>query len=726
MKNNKGLSLVELIIAFALLALVGVGAAGLMATGSNLFASSTREVDLQTEAQSVINHLNNFIIDAERGITFTEGTDENVLEVYNVDVVHVVTWNKADKALYYHDRTVTYSGSTPTVGTDSTKELLASNVDNFKVDVSKVATEQNVVVDIKLVYGDRTYTASQDFSLRNDIKANQPLTDYYNDDLVGQINQVTGIEISESLVYCTTGATHGFSARVTGIGYPSQRVRWELQGAADAGTGISDYGILTIAPGETSTVLTVKAISVADESYQASAEVRIISIGSITLTYDSNSAMIGKVLRVYANVNIIAPPGTSIPSEMAQKVRFSLPEDSPEGLEMYQTSSMTNYCELILGTDMEKNQKVMDDFANPSLQYTDINLYVASEFNPEDVFTCSVRVKPSNLNDIDIIGELTANRNSTTELNAKLEAQGITSREIRTTWEITKDAGLGNKVSIDKNTGILTVDKNIDYSREFKIEVTATAAVSNSTKKIETTVTVTIPKVTISIAAPSATIEKGSSERIVFMVHGLKAEKGDIICTSKPSLKNTLMYCTENECVISVGEKETRDLVAVRLMLKENTSISNSFSLYVLSQTDMYNVEGRKNVYAPYYSPAEVGSGKEEKAKNGTKLKYTVADGKTKLTINTAVYYYNEAAVKNGVTGWWMPISNVEGEDYYIPVPGLSADLPNAISVSYKLNYDGHLLTYSEGSSTTYVEVEEADGVKKKFYLSGEAWKISG
>ena len=47
MKNNKGLSLVELIIAFALLALVGVGAAGLMATGSNLFASSTRARTLE-------------------------------------------------------------------------------------------------------------------------------------------------------------------------------------------------------------------------------------------------------------------------------------------------------------------------------------------------------------------------------------------------------------------------------------------------------------------------------------------------------------------------------------------------------------------------------------------------------------------------------------------------------------------------------------------------------
>lgn len=714
--NNKGISLIELVIAVALLAFVSLGVVGLMSVGGRLFASSNRELSLQNDAQTALNQLNSFIIGAQRGITYGSVSGENKLVIYNNDVAYNIVWNSTDKKLYFSEQAISGGALQPA----SDKEVLAEHVESFSVDTTKVETdEHNVIIYMQLKDGDKSFHTQQTYSLRNDIGNVANLAEAFAGTPLDMSNSISDIEISATRVYCARGQNYAFSALVKGAGFPSQSVTWSLTGNADSTTTINELGILTVGAGETSNKLTVQATSVVDPTkHSEEATVYVVLANNIEVTYNADSAIVGHSFYLNAKVLCTTPPdgSYSLPDAVIYGVTWSLPDDAPKGVTIL--PSTAGNCFISIGGEIEEDAGVMQQFQanNQAIIY----VKVKSQYDPNLVVSAPIVIKPSNLNGIDVMGNLTANRNSITELSAKLEAQGLTSSEIRTTWAITKDAGLGDKVSINEKTGVLTVAKNIAYDREFTIEVTATAAINqvDVNKSIKTTVSVVIPKVTISLPLESISVEKGSSDRIAFIVHGLKVEKGDVVCTTAPSMKNTSLYCTENQCIISVGEKESRELSAVRIMLKENTAVNSSITLYVLNNSDMYNVEGRQNIYAKY-----VNEEKNVTTKNGTVLKYFWKDGVIKLRINDTQYNYQKDYVKNGVTGWWMAEPNGDkgsGLTIFIPVPGLAAELPSSITSTYKLNYNGNLLTYSYKDGKTYVAV---DGYDKLYELNGELWK---
>lgn len=86
---------------------------------------------------------------------------------------------------------------------------------------------------------------------------------------------VTGVTINPAAIVTQTNRTVQFNAVVTGTNNPNTAVRWSVTGGGAPRTTINANGLLTVAPNEWATTLTVTATSVADPSRSSSAIVTI-------------------------------------------------------------------------------------------------------------------------------------------------------------------------------------------------------------------------------------------------------------------------------------------------------------------------------------------------------------------------------------------------------------------------------------------------------------------
>ena len=86
---------------------------------------------------------------------------------------------------------------------------------------------------------------------------------------------VTGVTVDPDSIELGKGATHKFTATVTGEGDPTQAVTWTLEGNEHENTVIKADGTLRISVNETAKTLTVTATSKLDESKSATATVTV-------------------------------------------------------------------------------------------------------------------------------------------------------------------------------------------------------------------------------------------------------------------------------------------------------------------------------------------------------------------------------------------------------------------------------------------------------------------
>ena len=93
---------------------------------------------------------------------------------------------------------------------------------------------------------------------------------------------VTEVTITPATSLVELGATKNFSALVEGDNNPSQDVTWSIEEEVSEGTSISKDGLLTIAENETAETLSIKVVSVVDDSKFAVATVTIRENEAVT------------------------------------------------------------------------------------------------------------------------------------------------------------------------------------------------------------------------------------------------------------------------------------------------------------------------------------------------------------------------------------------------------------------------------------------------------------
>ena len=311
MNNQKGFSLVELVIVIAILGIFGTAVFGLFTTGAHSYRDVGDDSDIQNEAQLTVNQIENLVVDTTNALTYSYtagGTttrvlsdngigevDGKTLTVYDKDAIYIIDWNKADKKIYLQKNEIDDSGTVTATGD---RVEMAKNVSDFSVSLEKAESKSKVYikVDFKSSDGRKGYSASKQISLRNVLAINDT-SDAYEPANVPAT--VSGVQIYYNGQNYTEGTVSyfrrendsmvfSFSALVQGTNFPSQQINWSISGNSSTSTSISSGGQLTIGDDEDlSNTLTVKATSQADPNYYTWASVKIKSITGVNIEIDS-------------------------------------------------------------------------------------------------------------------------------------------------------------------------------------------------------------------------------------------------------------------------------------------------------------------------------------------------------------------------------------------------------------------------------------------------------
>lgn len=165
-KDQRGFTLVELIVTILIMSIVMVAAAGFLITAVNSYRVANIELELQSEAQVAMNQFNDILIEAKQ-YKFEQDLSGNP----KLTVVTPGTQGAGDVTYYFSVKNSELLFSkTPD---DPDPPLLARYCKKFEI---KESGKENklVTVTIDFEYAGRTYETTSCISLRNQGSSAEP------------------------------------------------------------------------------------------------------------------------------------------------------------------------------------------------------------------------------------------------------------------------------------------------------------------------------------------------------------------------------------------------------------------------------------------------------------------------------------------------------------------------------------------------------------------------
>lgn len=183
--NNKGYTLVELIVAMLIGAIVMLAAAGFVSLGSNLFRNGTSDVNLSVESETALNFVSDLLRESKDYIYYPSieaQTGRYKALVVNtsdsgIDYVNVIVFNESESLLCYEKQElpsgdtlsdITLSDIKAICDASGINDYLASYVKNFIVTPSDFEdVNESIKLQIYLKAGNSEYESSLLVTSRN-------------------------------------------------------------------------------------------------------------------------------------------------------------------------------------------------------------------------------------------------------------------------------------------------------------------------------------------------------------------------------------------------------------------------------------------------------------------------------------------------------------------------------------------------------------------------------
>ncbi|MDE6686528.1 MAG: type II secretion system GspH family protein [Lachnospiraceae bacterium] len=162
--NQKGYSLVELLVAMAIFAIVLTQIFAMMQHSARLYKNGTYEVDLQTEAQQFVQQMEELLIDVNVSVNETGTPSSNyTIQIINTDQTYTVEFAK-DPAAEFGEVHMSASGNITAADMP-----MAEYVQSVSLDMTEYTSADKVVLCVSMNNGKYSYETSKDIYLRNGV-----------------------------------------------------------------------------------------------------------------------------------------------------------------------------------------------------------------------------------------------------------------------------------------------------------------------------------------------------------------------------------------------------------------------------------------------------------------------------------------------------------------------------------------------------------------------------
>ena len=167
-RDDRGMSLVEVLCAVAIFSLVAAVIAGVVTVSARIYRNGVSQTSLQQEAQYLSNQIGNLVKDANKVGTGTIDTVSGYIICTTDSEGYLLEYNSAGRQIQYY----TYITNGDGTKVLSSPALLAEHVKTFEMDTADFEDTRAVKLTLEMERDEKSYKMEYTMTARNEVVQN--------------------------------------------------------------------------------------------------------------------------------------------------------------------------------------------------------------------------------------------------------------------------------------------------------------------------------------------------------------------------------------------------------------------------------------------------------------------------------------------------------------------------------------------------------------------------